>query len=243
MAKPSREELEQIRQQIRQFSARVIVVFLEPEGDEVVRLDSTDDRLSHLMAIAAVLDFAGASECQANPSEMIGERFFAVVPLEGPQERLVEAIVRVQNAERDEQTETTTVFLALEAEPPEDCFERQRIEEERSRITAIVERVVVVYRKGGRIEEEVRLRSDSDELWELRGINMVLGLTGADKHAAQLTNIIGKGYFGFLPWQLIDGIPRSLSPQQKFELRTPVRVADVSQNEQTGVVTIYIESS
>lgn len=99
-------------------------------------------------------------------------------------------------------------------------------------------RVVVVYRKGGRIKQQRRFDSEYDG--DIPAIQRSLGL-------AMLPNtpvgpeLIGKGWIGLLPWQDFDP-ERQYSEVEKLDFSCPVRVADVAENSVTGITTVFLES-
>ena len=97
--------------------------------------------------------------------------------------------------------------------------------------------VVVIFRKGGRIKEERRYDSESDSYEEVMGVRIAIaGLlpVGID--------MIGQGWIGFFPWEIGLTKKEKLTKEEKFNANCPVRVADVIENEQTGITTIYLES-
>jgi hypothetical protein len=101
------------------------------------------------------------------------------------------------------------------------------------------QRVVVTFRKGGRIRKEKSYDSDSDDVEDLRTIQRTIGLFYPDTPIGP--ELIGKGFVGLLPWQSIQDVDPK-DPKQRFETTCPVRVADVAENEQTGVARIFMES-
>lgn len=117
--------------------------------------------------------------------------------------------------------------------------DRREIEEIRQRLGR---RVVVVFRKGGRIKEERTFDSDSDSVDEVRAIQYTILLTTGDTPIGP--KLIGRGFKGVLPWELErvrEG--QSLTAAERFSFSCPVRIADVMENAQTGIATIYLESS
>ena len=99
--------------------------------------------------------------------------------------------------------------------------------------------VVVVYRKGGRIKEERIYDSETDSLGELRGVQHSLRLLLHDTPLG--IELIGKGWVGLLPWESLP-TDRKPTAAEILNAHCPVRVADVVENSQTGITTIYLES-
>jgi hypothetical protein len=122
-------------------------------------------------------------------------------------------------------------------------IETIRKSQEQSQIEAIRKwlgrRVVVTFRKGGRIREERSYDSDSDNVEDLLAIRRTIGLFYP--HTPIGPELIGKGFTGLLPWQSSQDVDPN-DPKQRFEATCPVRVADVAENEQTGVTRIFMES-
>jgi hypothetical protein len=117
-------------------------------------------------------------------------------------------------------------------------------EQERATIHAIRQRlgrhVVVVFRKGGRIAEERRYDSEGDSLEEVMGVELAIGILAHKKPIG--IDLIGQGWIGVLPWDLERFQKREFNQAEKFQTSCPVRVADVVENAQTGITTIYLES-
>ncbi|HEY4761812.1 MAG TPA: hypothetical protein VIH42_14635 [Thermoguttaceae bacterium] len=99
--------------------------------------------------------------------------------------------------------------------------------------------IVVVFRKGGRIKEERRYDSESDSFEEVFGVKRAIGSLIHNTPIG--IDLIGEGWVGVLPWERpISGkIPTEV---EIFNANCPVRVADVVENNQTGITTIYLES-
>lgn len=114
--------------------------------------------------------------------------------------------------------------------------EQQEIEVIRKKLRT---RVVVVFRKGGRIKDERSYDSAADSLEEVRAVLMAIALPIHDTPIGP--NLIGQGFTGLLPWETLDS-SRAMTEEDKLRFRTPVRIADVLENDQTGITTIFFES-
>ena len=138
----------------------------------------------------------------------------------------------------DQLLERKTALAGLQLTPEYRAMMKQQ---ERTTIQGIRQKlgrhVVVVFRKGGRIAEERRYDSEADSLEEVMGVELAIGLAmpiGID--------MIGKGWVGLLPWQMNLMERNTITEEERFNLQCPVRIADVADNTQTGITTIYLES-
>ena len=104
--------------------------------------------------------------------------------------------------------------------------------------------VVVKFQKGGRITEEHIYRSDAPAVKEVEQVEMVLHLIGPTGGGID-DSLIGKGFVGVLPWELIDFMDPAKRKREDFKFRasTPVRVADVIVDTVGNTTTIILESS
>jgi len=119
-------------------------------------------------------------------------------------------------------------------------------ERERQDIEAIQRRlgrhVVVVYRKGGRIDRERRFDSESDCFEEVFAVESSIGLALTDTQIGP--KLIGKGFIGLLPWEAQRSREgQGFTEAERWSFSCPIRVADVVENPQTDITTIYLESS
>jgi len=105
--------------------------------------------------------------------------------------------------------------------------------------------VVLVFRKGGeRFKEEIRCDSESDSREEVQAIFDLISLYLGGKVGP---GAIGKGFVGFLPWEMdeFEKMPRGkdVKPtKESLHYGSPIRVADIVKNEQIGITYIYMES-
>ncbi len=118
--------------------------------------------------------------------------------------------------------------------------QQQELQQIRKVQSELGRRVVVVFRKGGRIKEEHRYDSDSDSLQEVMGVMLAIGLAIIETPIGP--GLIGKGFVGLLPWEHHLLEKTLVTPEERFTFSCPVRIADVVENPQTGITTIYLES-
>ena len=103
-------------------------------------------------------------------------------------------------------------------------------------------RVVVVYKKGGRIEEERRFDSASDSYKEVSAVELSIGLAIMDTPIG--SKLIGKGFIGLLPWEADRfGEGQGFTESERLSFSCSIRIVDVVEDENTEVTTIYLESS
>ncbi len=101
--------------------------------------------------------------------------------------------------------------------------------------------IVLVFRKGGRIKEEKRYDSESDCCEDVREVGLTMHVLRKSNETIG-TNLIGRGSWGLLPWDDHTRI-NALTPEEQFDAHGNVRVADVFENTQSGVTTIYLEAT
>ncbi len=135
---------------------------------------------------------------------------------------------------------------AAQFHPMVQQMERERKQRVIDRIRKELGRhVVVVCRKGGRIKEEHRYDSESDSYEEVVAVELSIGTIIANAPGGIGIGLIGRGKVGYMPWQIsLSGETNwnAFTEAENFDLHSPVRVADVVENSQTGVTTIYLES-
>jgi hypothetical protein len=138
----------------------------------------------------------------------------------------------------DQLLEQKAALAAFQLTPEYRAIMRMREQSEIGRLRQMLGRhVVVVFRRGGRIKEEKRYDSESESLDEVTGV--YTSILGAMPIGASM---IGKGWIGFLPWEMELFRRGTITEEQRFNLQCPVRVADVVENAQTDITTVYLES-